>query len=126
MKKQKIIAMILVFLTVVTVAGIVSAKVPTVIGAKKTEAVELMNTTSSQPEDFLGNIIPTNKLKQYQMLEGEEDKLFVASPKCDLESIIKEFKKKREVFFCGNGKKKGIGFNRRDGSYGKTAAPECV
>ena len=22
-----------------------------------------------------------------------------------------EFKKKREVFFCGNGKKKGIGFN---------------
>ena len=92
MKKQKIIAMILVFLTVVTVAGIVNANVPTVIGAKKTEAVELMNTTSSQPEDFLGNIIPTNKLKQYQMLEGEEDKLFVASPKCDLESIIKEFK----------------------------------
>ena len=92
MKKQKIIAMILVFLTVVTVAGIVNANVPTVIGAKKTEAVELMNTTSLQPEDFLGNIIPTNKLKQYQMLEGEEDKLFVASPKCDLESIIKEFK----------------------------------
>ena len=45
MKKQKIIAMILVFLTVVTVAGIVNANVPTVIGAKKTEAVELMNTT---------------------------------------------------------------------------------
>lgn len=39
MKKQKIIAMILVFLTVVTVAGIVNANVPTVIGAKKTENV---------------------------------------------------------------------------------------
>ena len=93
MKKQKIIAMILVFLTVVTVVGIVNADVPIVIGAKKTEAVELMNTTSSRPEDLLGNIIPTNKLKQYQMLEGEEDNLFIASPECDLESIVKELKK---------------------------------
>ena len=92
MKNKKIITMVLILLLIITIANVVNADVPKVIGANKTEAVEKMDTASVTPAELPGSIIPINKLKQYQMLEGEEDKLFIASPKCDLESIVKEFK----------------------------------
>ena len=92
MKNKKIITMALILLLIITIANVVNADVPKVIGANKTEAVEKMDTASVTPAELPGSIIPINKLKQYQMLEGEEDKLFIASPKCDLESIVKEFK----------------------------------
>ena len=58
MKNKKIITMVLILLLIITIANVVNADVPKVIGANKTEAVEKMDTASVTPAELPGSIIP--------------------------------------------------------------------